>query len=141
MKFFAVILAVTFFCSSCASMFSGTSETLYVRSDEKNTKFYVDNREIGIGTNAVVSLPKKGLSRKMLRAEKDGCTPKSIPIETKFDSMSLLGLLIDWGLVSMLVVDLGATGAIHKAAQTDYNLTPDCGCGDMQRQGRVGRRN
>jgi hypothetical protein len=46
--------------------------------------------------------------------------------DTSFDAITLLGILIDFGLITILVIDWGITGAVTKAAQTDYALTPDC---------------
>lgn len=112
--------------SGCAAMFHGSSETIHVRSEEADTRFFVNEREIGKGTSAVTALPKKGLSKAVLRAEKQACITKSTPIPTEFDALTLLGILIDFGIISILVVDWAATGAVTKAAQTDYVLTPEC---------------
>jgi len=124
---FSVI--VTFLVSSatgCATIFHGSSETIHVRSEEADTLFFANDRDIGKGSSAVTALPKKGLSKAVLRAEKTGCETKSVPIATEFDGLTLLGILIDFGLISILVVDWAATGAVTKAAQTDYILTPEC---------------
>jgi len=125
----AFLVIVTFLVSSvtgCATIFHGESETIHVRSEEADTLFFANERDIGKGTTAVTSLPKKGLSKAVLRAEKAGCGTKSVPIPTEFDALSLLGILIDFGLISILVVDWAATGAVNKASQTDYVLTPEC---------------
>lgn len=126
MKKLTALVTLSFFLSSCASMFHGTKDTIRVRSDKPNTVFFAGEQEIGRGSNAVTTISKKKLSKTTLRAEKDGCSSKTTPIETEFDAISLLGLLLDLGLISILVVDLGATGAVHQAAQTDYVLTPEC---------------
>ena len=53
--------------SGCASILSGTSQTLRLRSEELNTKFYsiVSGNELELssnanGTYATTSIPKKG---------------------------------------------------------------------------------
>lgn len=120
-----VVIVLTFFQYSCAAMFHGTKETIYVRSEEPDTQFFLNERYLGRGTSAVVTIPKKQLSRSVLRATKEGFNERSTPIQTQFDGITLLGLLIDLGLVSILVVDLAATGAVTRAAQTDYILTPE----------------
>ncbi|MDO8643864.1 MAG: hypothetical protein Q7S00_02715 [bacterium] len=125
-KRMVALLMVFIFSSSCAAMFHGTKETIHVRSERPNTIFFAGEQEIGRGSSAVVTIRKKKLSKTILRAEKKGCLSKTTPIETSFDGISLLGLLIDLGLISILVVDLGATGAVHEADQTDYILTPQC---------------
>ncbi|MBI3585445.1 MAG: hypothetical protein HY096_16035 [Nitrospinae bacterium] len=125
-KMIAVIVVISFFVSSCAAMFHGTKESIHVRSEESDTSFFVNERSIGKGTSAVTTVPKNKLKSVVLRAEKEGCNTKSSPIETEFDSITLLGVLLDLGIVSILVIDWGATGAVTKASQTDYVLTPEC---------------
>jgi hypothetical protein len=126
MKTISLVVMVSFFMSGCAAMFNGTSETINLRSEEADTQFFVNNNEIGKGTSATTSLPKKNLKTAVLRAEKPGCTPQSSLIETAFDPTTLLGLIIDCGVISILVVDWAATGAITKADQRNYILTPKC---------------
>lgn len=126
MKAISLMVILSFFISGCAGMFHGTSENIHVRSDEPDTVFYLNNREIGKGTSAVTTVRKKKLKSAVLRAEKKGCHTKSSPIETEFDGITLLGILLDLGIISILCIDWGATGAVTKAAQTDYILTPEC---------------
>jgi hypothetical protein len=126
MRAIALVVILSFFVSSCASLFNGTKDTVYVRSEEPDTHFFANTRDIGRGTNAVTTISKKDLSNTVLRAEKVGCNTKSAPIETKFDPTTLLGILIDFGIISILLVDWAATGAVTKADQTDYILTPEC---------------
>jgi hypothetical protein len=59
-------------------------------------------------------------------ARKKGCADGIAQTQTSFDAVSLLGILIDWGLVSMLVVDWAATGAMWKIDPLLYNVTPNC---------------
>ena len=126
MRTIVLVVILSFLTSSCASMFHGTKETIYVRSEKPDTVFFANNREIGKGTSAVTTIPKKDLRDTVLRTEKKECHSKSSPIETEFDGVSLLGILLDCGIVSILLVDWAATGAVNKAAQTDYILTPEC---------------
>jgi len=121
----ALMVSIIVFTNGCASMFHGTSEQIHVRSEEPNTRFFMNEREIGKGTTAVTTIPKKDLSRAILRAEKEGFNSKSTTIPTEFDAVTLLGILIDCGLISILVVDFAATGATDRAAQNDFVLTPE----------------
>jgi uncharacterized protein YceK len=126
MKIITVIMICAVFVSGCASIFHGTDDTVYVRSSEPDTTFYANNREIGKGSSATVTIPKKRLDATVLRGEKAGCNAKAASIETKFDAITLLGVLIDWGLISILVIDWGINGATVRVAQNDYVLTPEC---------------
>ena len=116
-----VILSIT---TGCASMFNGGSEMIYLRSNEPNTTFYANARELGTGTTAVTSISKKQLKKTTLHAKKPGYNSVSTPIETEFDSTSLLGIFVDYGVFSIICVDWLGTGAITKASQNDYILTP-----------------
>ena len=56
------------------------------------------------------------------------CTEKTTTIipQKSFDPTTLLGVLLDWGIISVLVVDGAATGAWQKFNQTSYVIDPDC---------------
>ena len=121
----SVMLASTILLSSCATILKGTKETIYVRSNLPHTTFYANERELGTGTSAIVTIPKKKLGKTILRAEKQGCHSKTTSIETSFDATTLLGLFWDCGIISIVCVDWLGTGAVTKADQTEYILTPE----------------
>ena len=125
-KIISLMVMAALFSSGCASMFHGTKDTVYVRSEEPDTHFYCNNRDLGKGTMAVVTISKSDLSSSTLRAEKIGCNTKIAPIDTEFDATTLLGILIDWGIISILMVDWAANGAVTRSSHSDYVLTPDC---------------
>ena len=85
----------------------------------------MDNEEIGTD-NTSVTISKKKLKKVEFYAKKDGCQTRSTGIETKFDATSLLGILIDFGLITILVVDWGINGAVTEAERTNYVLNPVC---------------
>jgi hypothetical protein len=120
-----IVLAFVILCTGCASMFSGTTQNLLLRSDVKGTKLYLNNEEVGTDT-ATVQIAKKNLKNAVLIAKKPGCTDYSTHVNTVFDPTSLLGILIDFGLISILVVDWGITGAVNEAEKTNYLLNPTC---------------
>lgn len=111
--------------SSCASMLSGTTETLYIRSDVPGTKLFYNKTEIGTD-EAKVWVSKKRLKGAKLIAIKEGCQPTTVPIETQFDKTSLWGLIIDLGLVSILIIDWGIYGSVREAKKLNYILSPVC---------------
>jgi hypothetical protein len=112
--------------TSCAAIFNGTSETIHLRSDQQQTRFFANDRDLGTGSSAIATIPKNQLKRTVLRATKEGCEDAVGPVATGFDAVTLLGLLLDLGIVSIVVVDWAATGAITKASQHSYVLTPTC---------------
>ena len=120
-KVIALILILQL--TGCATIFNGSKDQIAVRSNEPGTKIFIDEMEVGTD-NAIWSVPKKG--DHTIRVSKNGCSDVSTPIRYSFDATSLLGVLLDFGLVSMLIVDGAGTGAISKADQTSYILTPNC---------------
>ena len=109
--------------SGCATMFHGSTDQISIQSKEPGTTIYLDGREVG-EDSAVVSVPKSG--NHMISVSKEGCRDTMTPIRYSFDGVSLLGLFLDFGIISMLLVDGAATGAISRADQTAYILTPNC---------------
>lgn len=111
--------------AGCASMFSGTTQNILVRSEVKGTKIYYNNEEIGTDS-ASVQISKKNLKNAVLMAKKTGCSDSQTFIPTKFDATTLLGLLLDFGIISILVIDVGVTGAFSEAERTSFLLNPNC---------------
>lgn len=124
--FKTIIVGIMVTTTGCATMFNGSSQSILLRSDVKGTKLFLNNEEIGTDT-ATVQISKKNLRNSILTAKKPGCSDYSTHINTKFDATSLLGILIDFGIVSVLVVDWGITGAVNEAERTNYVLNPTCG--------------
>jgi len=108
--------------TGCASVIKGSSDTVTVNSLEKGTTIYVNGAARGVDT-ASVSV-KKGKPH-TLRVEKEGCQPVTGETTESFDPTSLLGILIDFGLIS-IPIDL-MSGAAWKVEPTTYTLTPICG--------------
>lgn len=111
--------------SACASMFSGTKENIVIRSEDRETKLYLNNEYLGKGV-AVTTISKKKLKNATITAEKKGCKSTIRHIETKIDPTTFLGCFVDACLITVLAVDWGITGAVREATQTDYFITPIC---------------
>ncbi|MBO6290591.1 MAG: hypothetical protein J6N45_09790 [Alphaproteobacteria bacterium] len=121
-----VILAAVLMITGCASMFSGTKETIIVQSEDRDARLYVNDEYIGTGAG-VASISKKKLADNVsIRASKKGCQDTIRHIETKIDGTAFLGCFLDFCIISVGVVDYMATGAIREATQTNYFITPVC---------------
>ena len=59
-------------------------------------------------------------------AKKQGCADNLVQTQNSFDAVSLLGFFLDFGVISMLVVDWAATGAMWKTDPLVYHVTPIC---------------
>jgi hypothetical protein len=122
-KVIALVTLPAFAVTGCASIFNGTTDSVRINSDVPGTEIFVDGRKVG-NDRAFATVPKKG--DHFIRVAKEGCEDTEVQIPYSFDAATLLGILIDWGLVSILVVDLGINGSTSKASQTQFVLSPDC---------------
>lgn len=109
--------------SGCAAMFHGTTQQVAIRSNVPGTELFVNEAYVG-KDNGVTTFQKK--SNYTITARKAGCTDTSVPAAKSFDAITLLGVLIDFGLVSVLLIDGAATGAWQQFDQTSYVLDPRC---------------
>ena len=115
------VMAVTL--SGCATMFNGSTQQVAIRSNQMDADLYVNEALIGKG-NAVTTFRKK--EDYIITARKDGCNAVSVPASKSFDATTLLGILIDFGIITILVVDGAGTGAWNKFDQTSYVIDPQC---------------
>lgn len=123
-KLLTIFITITFL-SGCASMFHGSTDKIAVQTSDPDAEIFVDNRPVGKGS-AIFSHRKKDLGSTIISVRKEGCQPSQTYITGSFDATTLLGLFIDGGLISILMVDGLATGAWVKADQTNYYLNPVC---------------
>lgn len=116
----ALILAVASL-SGCASIIKGNSEKITVNSLEQDTVIWVDGAPRG--KDAVSVDIKKG-NPVTIKASKQGCQDVSVQTTESFDATSLLGILIDFGIIT-IPIDL-ISGAAWKPSPTTYTVSPIC---------------
>ena len=109
--------------TGCATMFNGSNQTVNIRTNDAEAKIYVNEEYMG-KNQATYTFKKK--ENYVLKAEKERCKTTTIIPQKSFDPTTLLGVLLDWGIISVLVVDGAATGAWQKFNQTSYVIDPDC---------------
>ncbi len=114
---------ILFFVSTygCSTVIRGTQDTITVNSLEKGTKIYIDGNPRGM--DQAMAQVKRG-DIHTIKVEKDGCDTVSIQTGEKFDWTSLLGCLLDCGIIS-IPTDL-ITGAAWKTEPTMYTVSPLC---------------
>lgn len=115
----ASILVIIPFSGSCASIISGGHDTISVTSTEKGTAIYIDG--VLRGTDSVEAEVKRG-HRHEIRAEKDGCQTVAFETSESWDATSLLGVLIDFGIVTVPLDFL--IGGCWKTSPTLYTVSP-----------------
>jgi len=123
MKITTMILLFTFALSGCASIINGSTQQISVNSNDRDAEIYANNMHIGTGS-AVTSFKKK--EEYVITARKEGCNDATMVASKSFDATTLLGILIDLGLISILLVDGAINGAWNKFDQTHYTLSPSC---------------
>jgi hypothetical protein len=106
---------------ACASIVNGTSDQITVNSLEKDTTIYIDG--VPRGKDVATADVKRG-KKHALRATKEGCADHHSETVEKFDSTTLLGIAIDFGIIS-IPVDL-ISGAAWKTEPNTYTVTPIC---------------
>lgn len=117
------LVASTLLTTGCASMFHGSTQQIAIRSNVPDTELFVNEAYVGKGSG--VTTFKKNQNY-VITARKEGCTAASIPASKSFDATTLLGILLDWGIISILVVDGIGTGAWQQFDQTNYVIDPQC---------------
>ena len=107
----------------CATMFNGSSQQIEIQSNISGTELYVNETYVGNNRSVVVFEKKRDY---VITARKTGCADASVAAAKSFDATTLLGILVDWGLISILIVDGVSTGAWQEFEQTSYVLDPVC---------------
>ncbi len=117
-------IAIAFvYLTGCATIIKGSSQRVTIFSQEKGTELFVNEVKVGDNT-AEYTFKKK--NEYFISARKEGCRDAFVEASKSFDPVSLLGFLIDYGLISILLVDNISTGAMYEFDKETYIVTPDC---------------
>ncbi|MRI34844.1 hypothetical protein EOPP23_17850 [Endozoicomonas sp. OPT23] len=119
--FITAALATSIFLTGCATTIKGTQDTVTINSLEKGTLIYVDG--VKRGYDDAIAQVKRGKVH-TIKVTKDGCEDLIIETGETFDSTSLLGIFIDFGLIT-IPVDM-ISGAAWKTSPTIYTVSPLC---------------
>ena len=119
----STLIAATITISGCATMFNGSSQQVGIRSNVDDVKLYVNEQYIGKGNGVTTFKKKKDYT---ITARKSGCEAVTIPVSKSFDATTLLGIFIDLGIITILVVDGIGTGAWQQFDQTTFIIDPKC---------------
>lgn len=118
LKFSSVLLIGTISLTSCATIFTGTSDAITFNSSPEGAKVY----EAGIEkcTTPCTYKVSRSLSEKHVELRKEGYENKIIGLDSKFNSVSILNLagLLGWGIDA-------ATGSIKKYDTKVYEVKLD----------------
>ena len=105
------ILSALIICTGCATVLSGTSQTITFDSSPSGASIFLDGERIGM-TPFTTSLKKNKYSS--FRIELEGYHTISRQLDKKFDIVYLLNVFWDLGTTDFI------SGAIYKYAQNSY---------------------
>lgn len=117
------MLVFAYLLTGCATMFNGSTQQIAIRSNQAEAELYVNEAYVGKG-NTVTTFKKK--EDYIITARMEGCNEVSVPASKSFDATTLLGIFIDFGLISILAIDGAGTGAWNKFDQTSFVVDPQC---------------
>ena len=116
----AVVLSIA--VTGCAAMFHGTTQQVSIRSNMDDAKLYVNEEYVGKGSAVTTFHKNKNYT---ITARKEGYRDTTVFATKSFDAVTLLGILIDWGIISILIIDGAATGAWNQFDQTSFVVDPE----------------
>ena len=107
--------------NGCSTIIHGTSDRVTITSTEGDAEIFVNGVRVGKGSG-ITALERGEIHT--IRVEKPGCEAVTVQTDDSFDPTSLLGILIDFGVIT-IPVDL-ITGAAWKIEPRIYNVDPAC---------------
>ncbi|TMX56475.1 PEGA domain-containing protein [Vibrio rotiferianus] len=123
MKKLVLLSSAILALSGCSTIINGASQQVVIRGKNLDEKVYVNGNYMGSG-NVVTSFKKS--NDYVITIEKEDCESVTVPVSKSFDPTTLLGLPIDLGVFSILLIDGAATGSWEKFDQTYYSVDLNC---------------
>ena len=105
------ILSVLILFTGCATVMSGTSQSITFDSSPSGAAIFLDGGRIGV-TPFTTSLKKNKYSS--FRIELEGYHTISRQLDKEFDIVALLSIFWDWGTTDFI------SGAVYKYGQNSY---------------------
>lgn len=111
------IVIISFFVSSCATIFKGSSAEVRVNSSPSGADVYINEMDRG---QTPLSLNLARNDNYVLHFKKDGYEDVRVEVRKKFDgATTIIGNLFSWWLLGV-VVDV-ASGAAYSLTPADVN--------------------
>lgn len=128
LKLISLLINFTIFLNiGCATIINGSTEAIEIQVDRPHSKVSINGVLVGVseeGQLLKAEIPKKG--EMLITVENEFCKPENYYVERKIDPVTFLGILIDGGIFSILVVDIFGTNAFMKADKTNFNFSLHC---------------
>lgn len=112
---YTLVIAGLISGTSCATIFTGTKDTLTFNSNPEGAKVYIDGIEVC--KTPCTTKVKRSLSDKLAELKLDGYKTRVITLDRKFNAVSVinLGSLVGWGIDA-------ATGSLMKYDKKGYDI-------------------
>jgi len=113
--YLSIALLMIFSVTSCATIFTGSKDTISFDSKPQGAKVFIDGLEVC--KTPCTTQVKRSLSEKLAEIKLDGYETRVITLDRKFNAVSIinLGSLIGWGIDA-------ATGSIMKYDKKGYDI-------------------
>lgn len=121
------LLCTLLFNIGCATIINGSTDAIEIQVDKPNSKVSINGVFVGLSSESQTlkaEIPKKGLA--LITVENELCKPEYYYVERKIDPVTFLGILIDGGIFSILVVDMLGTSAFRKAEKNFFSFSLQC---------------
>tara|TARA_B110001454_G_scaffold106457_1_gene100191 strand:+ start:26310 stop:26705 length:396 start_codon:yes stop_codon:yes gene_type:complete len=122
-----LFFVLSFQLISCATILHGSTDQVEILSTVTDTQIYINDVYRGIAgpeQPLEVTIPKRG--RVTFVGKKANCLEGEKVVRRSVDPATFLGILIDGGLFSILLVDIVGTNAFVHADQSSYLLELEC---------------
>ncbi len=118
-KFLALslIVAVTLFMVGCATILTGTKDTITIETEPPGAEIIIDGISYG-KTPATITLTRPGLSDKMVTLKLEGYKPIRFILQKEFNTVAILNLTDALGWAIDIV-----SGAVYKYSPKYYKFT------------------
>lgn len=115
---FILTIAATILLTSCATIFTGTKDTIRFDSEPQGAEVYIDGIKV---CKTPCSVPvKRSLSEKLAEIKLDGYETRVIMLDQEFNAISIINL----GNIVFWAID-AATGALMKYDRKAYDIELD----------------
>ena len=111
-----VIIVSTLLMTGCATIFTGTSDDIYINSNPSGAEIMIGGLKVG-KTPATLTIKRPGFNDKEVVLKLDGYERRTFILKKSFNSIAILNLagILGWA------VDF-ATGAIYKYEPKSYEI-------------------
>ncbi len=113
-----ILVVMSTVLTSCATLLTGSTQTVQIVSREENTEIYVNEQYVGDDHVTVILQKNRNY---VARGEKQGCKDITAAFSKDISPVTILNLFFWPGFI----VD-GVTGSWYSFQQSVYTVTPRC---------------